>query len=231
MIVVGTTLAAYVMDQEDTWASWCRNAEVIKKDCDVHYFAAIEVDGRGIEPFKPLIKRLKEIGGSYFTFMLDDGRTEATTYNRLRHLVMGENVCMDFASATKECSHLLFCAADCEPCNDIIPKLLELNHPITAPYISTYCLKGQSVYDYPFPVMKGMASAACIFIARSVFEVLRWRWLDGVSTDDPCFYEDAKNLLGIETLIRMDIQARHFPLHIGPIETRNHSMEVVRPQY
>jgi hypothetical protein len=113
----------------------------------------------------------------------------------------------------------------------VIPKLLEMNHPITAPYISTYCLTGTSVYNYPFPAMSGMASAACIFIAREVFKVLRWRWEDGVMTDDPCFHRDAKELLGIDTLIRMDIQARHFPLHVPPIENRGHDMKVVRPEY
>ena len=32
MIIVGTTLAAFVMDQEDAWSSWMKNAELVKEE-------------------------------------------------------------------------------------------------------------------------------------------------------------------------------------------------------
>ena len=97
MIVVGTTMAAFVMDQEDTWASWMRNAEAVKSTHpEVQYFVAIQVDKRGLEPFQPLLDRLAEIGGEYWTYSLDDGRTSVTTANRLRHIVVGQNLVVDY---------------------------------------------------------------------------------------------------------------------------------------
>lgn len=230
MIVVGTTLAAFVMDQEDTWASWMRNAEAIKETHpNVKYFAAIQVDKRGLEPFKPLLERLEAIGGEYWTYSLDDGRTSVTTANRLRHIVVGQNLVVDYAQSHPDCSHLLFLAADCMPSDDVIPRMLEMNYPLTAPFITTYGLKGPQVPGYDFPVMDAMASAAAIFIARSVFTKIRWRWdFDTGMTDDPCYHHDAKTLLGIPTHVRRDVIAKHYPETIGAIETRGHDMTVVR---
>lgn len=230
MIIVGTTLAAFVMDQEDTWASWMRNAEAVQATYpEVKYFAAIQVDKRGLEPFKPFLDRLAQIGGEYWTYSLDDGRTSVTTANRLRHIVIGQNLVVDFAQSHPNCSHLLFLAADCQPSDDVLPKLLEMNYPLTAPFISTYGLTGPVVDSYPFPVMDAMASAAAIMIAREVFTKIRWRWdFDTGMSDDPCYHHDAKTLLGIPTHVRTDIRAAHFPETIGAIETRGHDMTVVR---
>lgn len=237
MIVVGTTLAAFVMDQEDTWASWMRNAEAVKAHHpDTQYFAAIEVDARGLATFGPFIDRLKAIGGEYWTYSLDDGRTEVTTANRLRHLCFGENLCVDYAMSA-QASHLLFMAADCMPPDDVMPRMLEMEHPVCAPYITTYGLRGPKVktnqtqtilYPKDWAVEAAMPSAACIFIVRDVFRKIRWRWdfIDG--SDDPCYYKDCTELLGVQPHVRHDVLAKHYPEAIGAIETRGHDMKVHR---
>lgn len=233
MIVVGTTLAAFVMDQPDTWEAWLRNAEALiaSHPEGVQYFAALEIDARGLEPFQPLLARFSEINGMFWEFNLNDGRTEVTTQNRLRHITMGQNLVTDFCCSNHEVSHLLFMAADCMPPDDVLPRLLELNHPITAPYITTYGLRGEVVPQYPaeWGVEDAMASAAAIMIDRNVFRTIRWRWdLDAGLSDDPCFYRDTHVYLGIPTYVRHDIIARHFPEAIGPVETRGHDMTVAR---
>lgn len=236
MITVGTTIHAFAMDNPDTWGSWMRNAEKIKENyqhfgnwADVKYFAAIQVDARGLEPFGPFIQRLEQIGGSYWTYSLDDGRTEVSTKNRIRHIVVGQNLCNDYSMSNPSCTHMLFMAADCMPPDDVLPKMLEMDHPLCAPYITTYGLTGPKVDKYPFPVMNSMASAAAIFMDRSVFSGLRWRWdMDKNMSDDPSFHHDALHYLNIPTYVRTDCLAQHFPQAIGAIETRGHDMRVVR---
>lgn len=236
MIVIGTTLHAFVMDNEDHWGSWMRNAEKVKEEyqhfgnwTDVKYFAAIQIDSRGLEPFGPFLKRLEEIGGEFWTYSLDDGRTEVTTKNRIRHITVGQNLVNDYAMSIPSCTHMLFLAADTMPSNDILPKMLEMNHPLCAPYITTYGLRGPRVDKYSFPVMNAMASAAAIFIAREVFSGIRWRWdMDKNMSDDPCFHHDAFHYLNIPTYVREDCQAQHFPISVGAIETRGHDMKVHR---
>jgi hypothetical protein len=230
MVVIGTTLAAFAMDRPETWKAWTYHAEEIKASypAGVQYFAAIQVDARGLDPFLPLLDRLQEIGGDYWTWMLDDRRTQVTTLNRLRHITTGQNLVTDFC-CTADCSHLLFMAADCEPPADVLPKMLEMDYPLCAPFIPTYCIRGTPVEGrYPFPVEDAMASAAAIFIAREVFRQVRWRWdRDKGMSDDPCYHHDAKHFLGIPTFVRMDCRAKHYPECIGAVETR-HSPEAMR---
>lgn len=236
MIVVGTTIAAFAMSNPDHWGSWMKNAERVKdcyrtigRDDDIKYFAAIQIDARGLEPFGPFIARLESIGGSFWTYSLDDGRTEVTTKNRIRHIVVGQNLCNDYAMSDQTCSHMLFMAADCMPPDDIMPKMLEMNHPLCAPYITTYGLRGPRVETYQYPVMDAMASAAAIFMDRTVFSGIRWRWdKDKNMSDDPSFHHDAIKYLGIRTHVREDCIARHFPEAVGAVETRGNDMRVVR---
>lgn len=259
-IVVATTLHAYVTDSQDTSEAWLYNAEAI---ADSHpdgvvFFAAIELDARGLAPFASLLRRLNTLalhpsvtGVDHWMFSFDDGATEIRTDNRLRRITMGQNMANDYAMSAGA-SHLLFCAADCAPPPDVLPKLLEMNHPLVGPEIPTYCLTGPTptrtvwitnagkrvtepfghtiVHEdaeplYPFPVQEHMASAACILLARDVFRQLRWR-ADGDAgmTDDPCLHHDALHLLGIPTYVRKDCVARHYPECIGSIEGR-HSVE------
>lgn len=236
MIVVATTVHAFVMDNPDHWGSWMKNAEKVKENysrfgdwAGVQYFAAIQTDARGIEPFGPFVERLTEIGGGYWTYSFDDGRTQVTTKNRIRHIVMGQNICNEFAMGTHGCTHMLFMAADCMPPDDILPKMLEMDHPLCAPYISTYGLRGKKVEKYPFEVEEAMASAACVFMNRSVFSSIRWRWdFDKNMSDDPCLHHDAIHYLGVPTYVRHDCEAIHFPQAVGAIETRGHDMSIRR---
>lgn len=237
MITVCTTLAAFAMDQEDTWGGWLRNIHAIQATRDVRVFAAIETDARGMDPFTPLLDALRGCGGEWWDFRLDDGRTKVTTANRLRHLTMGQNLAAEY-SAAAGASHMLFCAADCAPPPDVLPALLDLSaaiqgrgepEPMVGPEITTYCLHGDPQPDLPWPVHEQLISAACVLIPRAVFKRLRWRCdPDTGETDDPSYRRDALELLGVHSYVRKDIHARHYPEAVGAIETRGHDMEVHR---
>lgn len=228
-IAVCTTLAAFVMDQVDTWAAWLRTAEQLKADHpDVKFFAAIEVDARGLAPFGPLLDRLAEVGGEYWTYSLDDGRVSVSTANRLRHIVAGQNLASDYATSVGA-SHMLFLAADLMPPGDAISKLLAMDHPFVGGEVTTYCLHGPKVDGYPFPVEAHMPTAAFVLIRRDLFKVIKWRWdADAGMSDDPAYYHDALTYHGVQALVRKDCVGRHFPESIGPIESRGHDMTVHR---
>ena len=236
MIVVGTTLHAFAMHNPDQSLSGLMHAEAIADSVDGHevrFFAALETDARGRDVFAPLRRRLDDagVGHDEFWFSLDDGADEITTANRLRRITMGQNLANSYAQE-HGADWLLFCAADCAPPPDVLPKLLELDHPICGPEIPTYCLSGpEPMIDsafpglgplYPdFPVQEHMASAACILLARSVFAKLSWRVdRDEGWSDDPALWHDAQDLLGLPTYVRKDVIAQHYPECIGSMETR-----------
>lgn len=214
------------MHDEDLWSSWLNNARSMESPDGVTFFAAIEVDKRGIEPFAPLVRALEDIGGSYFTFSLDDGRTSVTTKNRLRHICMGRNIVQDYAM-TIRASHVLFLDADLMPPPNAIPKLLEMAHPIVGGNVGTYCLSGPKVDRYPFPVQEHWNTAGFLLIGEPLLTRLRWRW-DYAMSDDPCYARDAKDFFGYPTYVRKDIEGRHFPVHVTPIEQRHSDRTVFR---
>lgn len=245
-VVVATTLTHFAMGDPDTWSSWLINAEAIRASHpDVRYFAAIETDARGEEPFRPLCDRLSGMDGDWWTFSLDDGRSEVTTANRLRHITLGQNIATDYALSDPACTHLLFLAADLEPPPDTLPKLLELDHPLVGGHVPTYCLDGPMAkrvdlepdwWDLDTPaypcldVRVHMASAAFVLIRRDLLRYVRWRWdLDAGMSDDPCLHHDARAFHGVETLVRHDCVGRHHPEAIPAIERRGHDLSVMRP--
>lgn len=238
-IVVGTTIASFAMSEPDAWSSWLKHAErqqaiAAEAGHDLRHFAAIQTDARGIEPFADLCNAIGELGGEWWTYSLDDGRTRVSMTNRWRHITVGQNLVVDYCQARADCSHLLFLAADCAAPSDIVPRMLEMDHPLVAPFISTYGLRGPRVlsskvtgHSYPYHVEDSMASAAALFIARDVFRRIRFRWdLDTGMSDDPCFHADARDLLGIPTYVRHDVLARHYPEAVGAYETRFNPSEL-----
>lgn len=263
MIVVGCTTVAYRMTAKDRdpdearmyWAAWMHNAEYVQAsmpDEEVRYFAALEVDARGLVPFAPFIERLQAIGGEFWTFSLDDGVTVLGTADRLRRIVMGHNLVGQYA-VDKQASHCLFLASDTSARDDVLPRLLELKAPVAASHISTY---GLGVNDPRVPcreewhtpecnwrreengqvvdcvcgagrwdVRSHMETCACMLLRRDVFTRIKWRVdPDRNLTDDPSMHADITELLGDQVLSRHDVQAVHWPQQIPAIEHR-HSEE------
>jgi hypothetical protein len=248
MIVIGTPITTFAMDRDYLWSSWLRNAEIIKRTHDVKYFAAIEVDSRGIEPFFPLIKRLLAVGGDYWTYMYDDRRTSVNSENRINHICMGRNIIQDYAakldSMGMDVTHILHLDADLTPHNDTIPMLLEMGHPLVGGDVSqTYCGTGPRVDKYDFPVEEHLNTAGYLLVARDLYSRLRWRkdhrysfrhhdkWGTIIPMgDDQCYYYDALTLFNIPTYVRKDCIGQHNPPGVAPFEMRGYDASVRRDE-
>lgn len=243
--VVATTLAAFVMDNPDTYAAWLYNSHEMREIAEdwgdeVQFFAALELDGRGIEPFEPLLEELTatHVRGVTWTYTLDDGRTDVTTNNRLRHIVVGQNLANDYAKSVGA-DYLLFMAADCAPPADALWTLKEcaddFDARVVGGHVSTYCLTGPEVAPNPtlrpgmmtywteapnyYPVQEHMPTAAFVLLDRVAFRTLGWRWDLEDGSDDPCLYKDAQDR-GYRVVVRHDVIGQHYPECISSIETR-----------
>ncbi len=252
--VVGTTMAAYVTDDPDTSLAWlysCEEmcAEAGRRGDTVEFFAALQLDGRGLEPFGDVIAELDrdDALGSYWTYALDDGRTEVTTANRLRHIVTGANLVNDYAMSVGA-DYLLFVHADCEPPADAPWKLAQcardFGSRVVGGEVPAYNLSGPQVHPGDFtnfsegfiprtnlvdyPVQLHMPAAALVLLDCVAYRALHWRYEPGL-TDDPCLYADAVNR-GYRPVVRKDVIGRHYPEAISAIEYRfpGRDMGVVR---
>jgi len=233
VITIGTTLTTFAMldpDRDFLWKAWLMHAEEIiaSHPEGVTYFAAIEHDARGMEPFYPLTDRLLELGGQWWSFSLDTGRDTVTQANRLKHITMGQNLVSSFATEAGS-SHLLHMAADCEPPPDVLPKLLEVQGFCVAAHCTTYCFDHPPIPDAPFDfeIAGPPLTAVCMLIERSVFQRLRWRY-DPIlgETDDPSYVRDCRELLGHVAVTRRDCVAIHHPEAISSIETRFEGLDL-----
>ena len=246
MIVVGTTLTTFAMSEgRELWCSWFHNHEEIKSTHDVRYFAAIEVDGRGLEPFAPFIENLLLIGGDYWSFSYDDKRKSVDEVNRIRHIAMGRNVIQDYAlsmdEAGNDVTHILHIDADMRVPDDTIPKLLEMNHPIVSGDVwETYRLSGPRVEKYSFPVEQHQNTAGFVMIGRELFRRVRWRAdfgrfvqafddpeLQRPMTEEPCMYADTLEL-GFPWYVRKDLVGVHYPIQVPRLEDRGYVLDVIQ---
>lgn len=243
-IVVSCTLPPFKMlGDEHNWSAWLQNAEAVQASVDepVVYMAALEVDARGLDPFKPLLERLDEIGGKRWTFSIDDGVDVVGTNTRLRRICMGHNLCGTFALEEAGASHVLFLASDTQAPDDVLPRLLELDVAAAACHIRTYCLGvelappwvdalSDARYYRPCPdftakgwdVRMHMESCACMLLRRDVINRIKWRSSgDDGTTDDPSMHKDLREFMGEEVYSRHDVIATHWPEAIGSIEDRH----------
>lgn len=240
-VVVGCTLPAFKCDPAGAgyhpmnWGAWLQNAEAVQASVEesVIYFAALEVDARGLTPFEPLLDRLGQIpGAAYWTWSINDGVDVVDTRTRLRRICAGHNWVRTFALEETDASHVLFLASDTQARDDVLPRLLELNTPAAACHIPTYCLDGPRVrrpdlgWDPAWDVRDHMESCAATMLRRDVLNRLQWRWSesDG-TTDDPSMHRDLAEFMGEKVYSRHDVHATHWPQAIPPIEHRHSDAE------
>lgn len=242
MILVAATLAPWKCDGQEE-LNWLENAEAMIRDTedDLHFFAALEVDARGLEPYKVLLERLKELPiSTVWTFSIDDDSDEWESGNRLVRICTGRNLITEFAMRNivdPLCTHILHIDSDISAAGDSITKLLEVDWPMVGGDVPAYCLHGPIVpqhphatypgtHDFSFPVQTHMNTAGFLLLRRDLFRALRWRYdLDAGMTDDPCYEADAKRL-GWMTLVRKDVIGIHPPL--ASVEDRDVDRKIRR---
>jgi hypothetical protein len=238
-ILVASLIAPPFLDDRRRWGSWLTNHVLIRgsvSDRDVQYYCAVELDGRGWEPYEKAgwIDAMETAGVSYESFTYDSGRTAIETKSRLRHICMGRNMISQRAIENPNVTHILALDGDVSPPHDILPNLLMVNYPLVAAKIPTYCMQGPTVSINPrnpkqiYPAAFGIedtqkSSAGAWLIERDVFKSLRWRTDPDLDlSDDPAYLHDIEKVLGVSPPIlqRGDTIAMHWPPAIGPIETR-----------
>ena len=245
-VLVGATIPAYLAEQPRTSLAWLDSAERMSEQSNVEFFATLETDGRGLDPFQQVTRRLEGLGGSWWSFSIDTGEEEITTQNRLSRICAGRNLIIDRALADAECSHVLFLDADVQVPADSVERLLSLDWPIVGGNVPSYCLDGPRLrweqrdngwYGHlphghmplegetvgPFPHRRDLRehwnTAAVLLVARELFRVVRWGYddVDGGQSDDPWFAERCR-MLGWPTIVDHDLSCAHTPL--VPLEAR-----------
>lgn len=243
-VVVATTLTGFAALEQDASEAWLYSAEALVRSAAmqgvrVTFFAALEIDARGTEPFEPLLSRLDRLETQLkeysvrcetWTFFLGDGRTEVDMSNRLRHITVGQNLATDYA-LSNGADAMLFMAADTAPHPDTVYEFVKLNHPLIGGQVDTYGLDGpvcsRYIPEYRDQIREHMPTAAYVWIRRDLLRFVRWRWdLDAGMSDDPCLYHDALTLFEVQAIVHHGLRGRHYPEVIGDYKSRGYDTKV-----
>lgn len=237
--VIGTPLVAWKCDAQEHMDWLADRVEICRKFPNVKWFAAFELDNRGIEPFADVISALKEVNGDYWTYSINDMQKKVESGNRWIRIETGRNLIREFAQRHRvtsghhwgeDCSELnfgvvnyaavLYIDSDMSIDSSSIEKMLEVNRPLVGMDVPAYCLSGAIISENP-PIQEHWNTAGALLVNAPAFYDLPWSHNSYLNlSDDPTFQSMAERLLrreGVNTLdstygmtwVRKDGQARH----------------------
>lgn len=247
--VVGTPLVGWKCDMGEDLA-WLEQAENIKaRFPNVKFFAALELDHRGLEPFSRVIEGLKKIDGDYWTYSLNDMESKVTSENRWIRIETGRNLIREFAQRKRKTSGhhwgedcteinegagnyeaILYVDSDTLLDSEIIEKMFEVDHQLVGVDVPVYGLKGHAVHTNP-RIEEHWTTAGMLLVNAPAFYDLPWYHNAYLNlSDDPTFQSMAERLkmrIGVKTLdetygmtwVRKDIKAQHKG-RLVPVEDR-----------
>ena len=237
--VIGTPLVGWKCDSGEHM-NWLedRNA-IMRKFPNAKFFAALELDERGLEPFADVINALREVNGDYWTYSINDMQPKVQSGNRWIRIETGRNLIREFAQRLRitaghhwgeDCTvenigvvnyeAILYVDSDISLNSRIIKKLLEVDRPLVGVNVPQYCLHGKQISKVP-PIEEHWTTAGMLLVNAPAFYDLPWYHNSYLNlSDDPTFQSMAERLLrreGIHTLsetygntwVRKDIDAHH----------------------
>lgn len=96
-VLIGSTLVSWKCDKKEH-LEWLKNRKKIKNRFpNVMFFASLELDSRKLNPFSELLEQIKEVGGEYWTFEINDKRKVVGSQNRWIRMGTGRNLIREFA--------------------------------------------------------------------------------------------------------------------------------------
>ena len=222
MIVYGTTIAPYVMSHPERALAWLRAMPAAAAGVPgVVLFAALEVDGRGLEVFSPVIDAAVSLPFRFeFEVIRSEDRTTVTTENRVARIVRGLNTVRS-RSLALGATHTQYVHADTWMPPGALASLLEVDWPIVGAHVPAYALDGPRWPDGTGRDIRiHMSPGASLLVRNDLGAQIPWRF-DPIAglTDDPAYHHDAL-ALGFPTLVRHDVVCRHYPEHLTPMEAR-----------
>jgi len=236
--VIGTPLVAWKCDRGEHMA-WLQNCEAVKeKFPNVSYFAALELDHRGLEPFKDVIETLQKINGAYWTYTINDMEPKVTFSNRWIRIETGRNLVRDYAQRKRivggnnwgedtwkdnvgiaNNDAILYIDSDMYINPFILEKMFEVDRPLVSVNVPAYGLRGPVINESP-RIEEHWNTAGMLLVNAPAYYDLPWYHNAYLNlSDDPTFQHLAQRLPYGQTWVRKDVHAEHMG-QLVPVEHR-----------
>lgn len=226
--VIGTPLIGWKCDKGEH-LSWIQNAEdILKTFPNAKFFAAFELDERGIGPFAQIIEKLNTLNGTYWTYTVNDFEVNVTSDNRWIRIETGRNLIREFAQRKRVITGfhwgedtakdnfnivnyeaILYVDSDIVLETNAIEKMFEIDRPLVGIDVPVYGLRGKTINVDP-RIEEHWNTAGMLLVNSPAYYDLVWgsnRYLN--LSDDPSFQWRSERLEWGQTWVRKDVRASH----------------------
>jgi hypothetical protein len=252
--VIGTPLVGWKCDRNEDM-TWLQNRiDIMNKFNNATFFAALELDHRGLEPFAKVIDALNEVHGKYWTYTINDYEEQVTSANRWIRIETGRNLVREFAQRRRVMSGhhwgeqtpqdgvvnydaVLYVDSDTTLTAEIIEKMFEVDRPLVGVDVPAYALRGKEISKNP-RIEEHWTTAGMLLVNSPAYYDLPWYHNAYLNlSDDPTFQSLAERLPERDaqgtlfdtygmTWVRKDIKSDHKGELVG-VEERNIPKRVI----
>lgn len=228
--VIGTPLVAWKVEQNEHDA-WLQNHDEIKAMFpNVRYFAALELDHRGISAYGDFIQRLKDMGIDYWTYSINDFEPVVDSNNRWIRIETGRNLIREYAQRGQKYNDagvvgfhkneaILYLDSDIIMRPEVINAMFEIDRSMVGVHVPAYNLSGFLMNSDP-RIEEHWTTAGALLVNEPACWDLPWYHNIHMGlSDDPTFQYLGARLYG-QTWVRKDFHVEHIG-KLSPVEHRS----------
>jgi len=215
-LLVGTPLVGWKCDRGEhlTWLKH-RN-DIASTFPNAEFFAALELDNRGVEPFQEVIAAME---GTYWTYTINDYEETVTSGNRWIRIETGRNLIREYAQRS-HFDAVLYVDSDMNLTVEMVEKMLEVDHPLVGVNVPEYVLSGTVVSENPH-IEEHWTTAGMLLVNAPAYYDLPWSHNARLNLSDDPTFQRMSDLLGYGmTWVRKDLNAKHEGQLVA-VENRN----------
>jgi hypothetical protein len=232
-LLIATTLVKWKCIANEH-LQWLENIKEIKEKFEnVEFFVSLELDADGLEPFKDLIKIIKDNGGQYWTYSINDNEKTVGSQNRWIRIETGRNLIREYAQRDTwqqnsseqhlppniKYDSILFVDSDMNLNVEIIEKLLEVDHYAVGAFVPGYNLRGRVINSDP-KIQEGGATIATLLVRSPQYFDLVFHHNSYLKINDDFTLQKTLERLHGPIWVRRDVVSMHKG-RILPVEDRN----------
>ena len=231
-LLIATTIVGWKCKSNEH-LEWLKERKDIKNTFpNVEFFASLELDKSELDPFMDVLRALGDVGGSYWTYSINDHIKQVGSQNRWIRIETGRNLIREYAQretwSENDISHnmepkikydaILFVDSDIILTKDIVKGLLEVDNQVVGAKVPGYNLTGEKIEGYDNLQYGGATIATMLFNAPSYFTI-PFHHNSYLKINDDFSMQDLVNKLVGPIVVRKDIVAKHKG-RLMPVEHR-----------
>lgn len=221
-LLIGTTLVPWKCEKKEHLDWLYDRKKIVNKYKNTKFFASLEVDSRGLDPFMDVLRMLGEVNGEYWTYQINDHIKTVGSQNRWIRMETGRNLIREFAQRNTWLQN----KEDIDkPPHIEFDAILYIDSDIhlTLPMVEEMIEYDADVVSFNFPNYGGSSVAGMMIKAPLYFDLPFYHNSFQKINDDHKFQQEINNKFGkikIINNIKIDTSESMVPVEARQIPDR-----------